>query len=179
MVHASVRFFRLLLSFFLVQNTSDMVAMRGGISGWDVAIFVYCTALLVAAPYTKVEESFNVQATHDLLEFGPANLSAFDHLEFPGVVPRTFIGALLLSTIASPAHYLLRSMSWSPIVGLYLGTNFPHWVFQSGFFSQSRVFTVRGVLMTLNLIALSVFRRALARKFPQYPSISTAFSMVL
>lgn len=66
-------------------------------------LVVMLTHLLVA-PYTKVEESFNMQATHDIIAFGVplSNSSAilaeeYDHVSFPGSVPRTFVGALLLA----------------------------------------------------------------------------------
>ncbi|KAH7027511.1 glycosyltransferase family 22 protein [Microdochium trichocladiopsis] len=59
---------------------------------------------LLVAPYTKVEESFNMQATHDILVYGMpthdvhSRLSAaYDHFDFPGAVPRTFVGSVLLA----------------------------------------------------------------------------------
>jgi len=44
------------------------------------------------------------KAVHDLLEVGPSRIGDFDHLEFPGVVPRTFLGAGIVAAMAWPAH---------------------------------------------------------------------------
>ncbi|KAF1995880.1 glycosyltransferase family 22 protein [Amniculicola lignicola CBS 123094] len=64
---------------------------------------------LFVAPYTKVEESFNIQAIHDILIHGIPTENAdrfftanYDHVSFPGSVPRTFAGALLLSGLSRP-----------------------------------------------------------------------------
>jgi alpha-1,6-mannosyltransferase len=72
--------------------------------------FVLHPALI---PYTKVEESFTIQAIHDITTYGafpeggPSALkSHYDHFEFPGVVPRTFTGAVVLSGLQGAATWL-------------------------------------------------------------------------
>jgi alpha-1,6-mannosyltransferase len=79
---------------------------------------------LFVSPYTKVEESFNIQAVHDILTHGipTENVDQFltanyDHVSFPGSVPRTFAGALVLSGLSRPFVGLLESTAQLQLLG--------------------------------------------------------------
>ncbi|KAJ7125333.1 alpha-1,6-mannosyltransferase subunit [Mycena epipterygia] len=105
-------------------------------------------AHVLLAPYTKVEESFNLHAVHDVLMYGvtPSSLSNYDHFVFPGAVPRTFIGSVLLAWISTPAIYLAN----------YFG------LVSSKFELQV---IVRLVLATINAVGLCLIRHAVSRRF--------------
>ncbi|KAF5874303.1 putative alpha mannosyltransferase subunit protein [Botrytis fragariae] len=82
---------------------------------------------LLIAPYTKVEESFNIQATHDILNYGlpisniSSTLDTYDHTTFSGAVPRTFFGALSLAAVSKPIILLTQGKYAQVIVRGVLG----------------------------------------------------------
>ncbi|KAJ7496638.1 glycosyltransferase family 22 protein [Mycena latifolia] len=103
---------------------------------------------VLLAPYTKVEESFNLHAVHDVLMYGvaPSSLPNYDHFVFSGAVPRTFIGSVLLAWISTPAIYLANYFD----------------LVSSKFEIQV---IVRLVLATINAVGLCFIRHAVSRRF--------------
>ncbi|CAM6071312.1 unnamed protein product [Sphagnum tenellum] len=121
---------------------------------WDLLLAVIAATHIILAPYTKVEESFNTQAMHDLLYYRH-KLQEYDHFEFPGVVPRTFLGALVIALVSSPLVAILHLLKLPKIAALY---------------------TVRVVLGMTVLGTIFALRLQVGRQFGR--NMSTAFAII-
>ncbi|GAA5961422.1 hypothetical protein JCM21900_004908 [Sporobolomyces salmonicolor] len=78
----------------------------------EALLFLSSAAHVLLAPYTKVEESFTLHAARDLLLRGVTGeaLSQYDHVEFAGAVPRSFVGPALLAGLAYPFVWAGRQL---------------------------------------------------------------------
>ncbi|KAL8280641.1 hypothetical protein RQP46_006964 [Phenoliferia psychrophenolica] len=70
----------------------------------EVLLVLVAAVHVFLAPYTKVEESFSLHASRDILALGlsPPAVAQYDHIEFPGAVPRSFVGPLVLAGASYP-----------------------------------------------------------------------------
>jgi alpha-1,6-mannosyltransferase len=95
---------------------------------WDLVTLIVVILYVYNCPFTKVEESFNIQATHDLLVHTFRHLPQFDHNMFPGVVPRTFVGPIFLYFFSQSIISTFEKKEWTdpspskvdPMLTLYI-----------------------------------------------------------
>ena len=128
----------------------------------DALVLAVAAAHVFRAPYAKVEESFNLQATHDVMYHG-WDLSAYDHHAFPGVVPRTFIGAIALAALAKPlqaALVFLRVLDSDEARGTKIGAQI----------------AARLALATATVAALGRMRRVLGSAFGE--AVGVTFALI-
>ncbi|KAF9649276.1 alpha-1,6-mannosyltransferase subunit [Thelephora ganbajun] len=112
----------------------------------DLALLATAWSHVFLAPYTKVEESFNLHAVHDVLMYGigPDAVQNYDHKIFPGAVPRTFIGSVLLAWVSAPVIKIAAALE----------------LIDS---KTDLQIIVRLVLATINAFGLILVRRAVSR----------------
>lgn len=119
----------------------------------DAALLATVAVFLVAAPYTKVEELFNIQAIHDILNhgvFSASSLEKFDHQAFPGVVPRTFVGSLAIAAVVRAIDFFYTLVSGKSLL--------------SAAPDQLHVqLLARGVLGAANVASLMLLRNSLTK----------------
>ncbi|EIN10091.1 alpha-1,6-mannosyltransferase subunit [Punctularia strigosozonata HHB-11173 SS5] len=114
----------------------------------DLSLVGVACAHVLLAPYSKVEESFSLHATHDALLYGvrPSSLLNYDHFVFPGAVPRSFVGSMLLAWSTTP---VLRLSNFFGILSNKLDLQI----------------ICRLTLAVLNAISLAVLRRIVSKRF--------------
>ncbi len=143
----------------------------------DVILLLVIVIYVIVCPYTKVEESFNMQALHDLHHFSFfQKLKAFDHLQFPGVVPRTFIGSLVLYGVGYPIYSIGSFLFHLYHTFLYGDDNF-------GIITYEGIYTqifYRSLLGFFSWLSIVHFKQSLIHVFPKsYERIGELYSISL
>jgi alpha-1,6-mannosyltransferase len=91
---------------------------------FDFIYFFFIFSHLIGSPFTKVEESFYLQSVHDLIY--KSNISEFDHVDYPGVVPRSAFPSLILSSIAFYFNFFLSKFNTLILIRSLVGICIAH-----------------------------------------------------
>ena len=137
--------------------SDESTLMFGPFPYWEEGDYLMLAVAILhmyLCPFTKVEESFNMQATHDLL-YHRQHILRYDHNEFPGVVPRTFFGAILNAIAAAPFAAVFELLYAPRMIGQAI---------------------VRGTLAVMFVWSLACFRFQLKRRI--HKGIAGLFTLV-
>jgi alpha-1,6-mannosyltransferase len=122
---------------------------------FDAIFFLSMVLAIWMCPYTKAEESFTMQAVHDMVVH-KYDIEEYDHLRYPGEVKQTGLAALGLGFMIFPYFYVLTSAGFSSECGLLL---------------------TRLAMGIFNFSAIYMLRRAVARMYGQW--LSQIFMLML
>lgn len=122
----------------------------------DIILLSVILYHLVISPYTKVEESFNIQAIHDIINYGilsDALVTNYDHVKFPGPVPRTFIGSII---IAYPVRLARNIGEWIGVIrsDSFNGSQISIQLFVRGILGLANGLLIIGLRNTFNEITV-------------------------
>ncbi|CAG8505405.1 10768_t:CDS:2 [Dentiscutata erythropus] len=141
------------------------------------------TAIIFIFAVLELEESFNLQASHDIMEFGISleALKKYDHFEFPGVVPRTFVGPLLLSLVSWPTSKTLELLI-PHLIRFFLGisTSFALSYFRSSIakYFGYRVSVAFGILSVCQFHTIFWASRTLPNMFA-FPLVGVLLAVIV
>ena len=121
----------------------------------DATLIAVIAFYLMVAPYIDMKkESFNMQAIHDIIDYGIFPRSTivenYDHVQFPSVEPQTFVGNLVLAGIFKGLNFIMTLVGYD-LMG------------QTGFGQNNVLLVVRSILGLLNALLLMKLRNSVKK----------------
>lgn len=124
-----------------------------------LALLGVSATLVLLCPFTKVEESFTLHATHDLVTLGlHASPDQFDHFSFTGALPRSLAPSAVLAWLSAPLLELARRSS--AVRELVVQLAHGHSANDGSAFVEQIL--VRCTLAGVNALALAVYAHAVS-----------------
>ncbi|KOS16301.1 alpha-mannosyltransferase subunit [Malassezia pachydermatis] len=153
-----------------------------------VALGVTLCGQVLLCPYTKVEESFTIQAVHDILTYGVTRdvIPMYDHITFSGAVPRSFLGPLLLAGAAAPFVWVAQQLGASSaqiqtLVRLILavGAWISLWFFARCLFPRSSLHRAAMYAVTLSPFHLPFWASRTTPNGVAFPLVTASLGAVI